>query len=152
MKVVFSERVALNQISLLVRQILQRFPHGAVIGLTGELGSGKTTLVRALIQHLAQRQNIKIDRVMSPSFVLHQSYDRLVPPVHHFDLYRMQQVTEEALVELEYFEIIEKMKPKQGFVFVEWPELCVDKRILHLSAEITLGLRDQARQYAILIP
>jgi tRNA A37 threonylcarbamoyladenosine biosynthesis protein TsaE len=67
----------------------------------------------------------------------------LKPPVHHIDLYRMTQVTESMLVELEYYEIVEKVQTQSGFLFVEWPELCVDPKILKLTAEIKIEIEQK---------
>ncbi len=63
---------------------------GEIIGLTGELGSGKTCFVRGLAQGL------DVDKgawVRSPSFTLINEYDGRVP-LFHVDLYRLSSVTE----------------------------------------------------------
>jgi tRNA threonylcarbamoyl adenosine modification protein YjeE len=145
-----SQLITKEKLNDFTQSLIQRFPRGGIIGLTGELGSGKTTLVREVIQTLAARQKIQIGRVMSPSFVLHQSYEMLKPPVHHIDLYRMTQVTESMLVELEYYEIVEKVQTQSGFLFVEWPELCVDPTILNLTAEIKIEIELDSRRYSYL--
>jgi tRNA threonylcarbamoyl adenosine modification protein YjeE len=137
----------LKLIESVSEKILKEFPQGAIVGLSGELGSGKTTLVRSVIKSIAKRQGVKIDRVVSPSFVLHQSYETLNPMVHHFDLYRMNQVDEAMLIELEYFDIIANAQREKGFIFVEWPELCSDKRILRLTLEVAIRIEENARQY-----
>lgn len=139
----------LDSIEEMAEQIIKLFPKGAVIGLSGELGSGKTTLVRSIIQLMAQRQGIKIGRVVSPSFVLHQSYKNLKPPIHHFDLYRMNKVDESMLVELEYYEVLTEAQKQEGFVFVEWPEMCLDKSILKLTSQISISIVDTKRRYQI---
>lgn len=147
MRVEDSQLIAKDRLSEFAQALISRFPKGGIIGLTGDLGSGKTTLVREVIKNIAAKQNLKIERVMSPSFVLHQSYEMLKPPVHHFDLYRMTQVTESMLVELEYYDIVEKVRTHSGFLFVEWPELCVDKAILKLTAELNIEIEGQHRRY-----
>jgi tRNA threonylcarbamoyl adenosine modification protein YjeE len=152
MKAEDSQLIPKEKLSEFSQALIGRFPDGGIIGLNGELGSGKTTLVREVIKTIAAKQNIKIERVMSPSFVLHQSYEMLKPPVHHFDLYRMAQVTETMLVELEYYEIVEKVRTHSGFLFVEWPELCVDKGILKLTAEINIEINGLSRRYTTSLP
>ncbi len=150
MKLKTTNLISLDALDSFAEEVLTFFSKGGIIGLTGDLGSGKTTLVRAIIKVLSQKKNIKIDRVISPSFVLHQSYEMLIPPVHHFDLYRMDSVTEMMLVDLEYYEIVEQVRKNQGFLFVEWPELCVDKKILKLTAEIKIEIEENCRRYKIL--
>jgi len=140
---------SLNDLECFVQKFLQTVPNGAIVGLSGELGSGKTTLVRAIIKAIAKKNKQLIDRVISPSFVLHQSYENLNPPVHHFDLYRMESVTEAMLVELEYYEILENVRFKKGFLFVEWPEMCVDPKILGLDATIAIKIIQESRSYEI---
>ncbi|MCH6545631.1 MAG: tRNA (adenosine(37)-N6)-threonylcarbamoyltransferase complex ATPase subunit type 1 TsaE [Deltaproteobacteria bacterium] len=63
---------------------------GEIIGLTGELGSGKTCFVRGLAQ------GVDVDKgawVRSPSFTLINEYDGRVP-LFHVDLYRLSSVRE----------------------------------------------------------
>lgn len=139
----------LSQLDSFAQEIINLFPEGAILGLSGELGSGKTTLVRAIIQLFAKKQKIKIDRVVSPSFVLHQSYEQLKPMVHHFDLYRMNQVDEAMLVELEYYEILEKTKAAKGFVFIEWPEMCQNTKILKLDAQLSITILESSRRVSV---
>ncbi len=83
---------------------------GDVIALSGPLGSGKTTLARALLHALGEP-----GEVPSPSFAIVQPYDDLVPPVWHADLYRLEHPSE--LTELGLDEIL-----GDGALIVEWPE------------------------------
>lgn len=83
---------------------------GDVIALSGPLGSGKTTLARAILKALGEE-----GEVPSPSFALVQPYDTLSPPVWHADLYRIEQPSE--LAELGLDEIL-----AEGALIVEWPE------------------------------
>jgi tRNA threonylcarbamoyladenosine biosynthesis protein TsaE len=87
------------------------FP-GAVVGLIGPLGAGKTQLVRAIAEGL----EIHDPRIVSsPTFVLIQEYDARMP-IYHFDAYRLPSET--AFAELgthEYFE-------GAGVCLVEWAD------------------------------
>lgn len=87
------------------------FP-GAVVGLVGPLGAGKTHLVRAVAEGLG----IPDPRtVSSPTFVLIQEYDARLP-IYHFDAYRLG--SEEEFFDLgahEYFE-------GDGVCLVEWAD------------------------------
>jgi tRNA threonylcarbamoyl adenosine modification protein YjeE len=83
---------------------------GDVIGLSGELGAGKTSLARGLIRHLAADPALEIP---SPTFTLCQTYET-VPPIAHFDLYRISDAVECAELGLGEFAV--------GVTLVEWPE------------------------------
>lgn len=107
--------------SRLTAEILRRLPRGGVIGLSGGLGAGKTTFVRNFVETLSARSGKKAPRVLSPSFVFRQSYPELLPPVEHFDLYRLEKIDEPTLRELGVSEAIE-LAGEGTYVFIEWPE------------------------------
>lgn len=83
---------------------------GDVVTLTGDLGAGKTTLVRGLLQALGHA-----GEVPSPSFAIVQPYEDVAPPVWHADLYRLQDAAE--LAELGLGSLGDSV------LVVEWPEL-----------------------------
>ncbi|MFO0911280.1 MAG: tRNA (adenosine(37)-N6)-threonylcarbamoyltransferase complex ATPase subunit type 1 TsaE [Isosphaeraceae bacterium] len=85
---------------------------GTVIGLIGELGAGKTRLVRALGQGLG----IDPTTVTSPTYVLIHEYEGVLP-VFHFDAYRVGSPSAfEALGASEYWDA-------GGICLVEWADL-----------------------------
>ena len=65
-------------------ELASRFKAGDVVFLSGELGAGKTTLVRGLLAGLGWDQEVR-----SPTFNLLHTYPSLTPPVVHADLYRL---------------------------------------------------------------
>jgi tRNA threonylcarbamoyladenosine biosynthesis protein TsaE len=85
---------------------------GDWIGLTGELGAGKTCLVVGLARGLQVPETFQ---VRSPTFILHQTYPGRFP-LHHLDLYRIRTGTE--LSELGYEELLFA----DGVCAVEWCE------------------------------
>jgi tRNA threonylcarbamoyladenosine biosynthesis protein TsaE len=86
--------------------------HNLLLGLSGELGSGKTTLARALLRALGVGGTIR-----SPTFTLVEPYETRAGVVHHLDLYRLQPGGAE-LESLGYRDL----RAQPGLVIVEWPE------------------------------
>lgn len=81
-----------------------------VVFLEGDLGAGKTTLVRGILRALGCQTHIK-----SPTYTLVESYEVRGSTIHHFDLYRMEHPEElEFIGAREYF--------RGSLCFVEWPE------------------------------
>ena len=83
---------------------------GDLVFLQGELGSGKTTFVRGIVEGLEGKS-----AVTSPTFMLLHLYQGKIP-VYHFDFYRLQSVTE-----VQTLGIDEYLKG-DGVSLVEWPE------------------------------
>jgi len=82
-----------------------------VIGLVGDLGAGKTALVRALIQSLAPGTRVK-----SPTYTLIESYELPALTIHHLDLYRLRDPHE--LGELGLQELL----TDDAVMLIEWPD------------------------------
>ena len=82
---------------------------GDVVGLTGELGAGKTTLVRGLLRELGYEGEVR-----SPTFNLVQEF-ATVPPVCHADLYRLENAAQVADLGLRDYS-------GSYVTLVEWPE------------------------------
>ncbi len=90
------------------KQIFAEALANDIIALTGDLGAGKTTLIKGMFE---DNQDI----VASPTFTYLNIYPRN-PPVYHFDLYRISCATHFLSMGFEeYFE-------KEGICLIEWAE------------------------------
>ena len=92
-------------------RLLAACDHGGVITLSGELGTGKTTLVRGALQS----QGI-VSGVRSPTYTLVEYYPLQRFAVAHFDLYRLGDAEE-----LEYLGYRDYLNP-QTLCLIEWPQ------------------------------
>ncbi|HZY88836.1 MAG TPA: tRNA (adenosine(37)-N6)-threonylcarbamoyltransferase complex ATPase subunit type 1 TsaE [Gemmataceae bacterium] len=105
------------------------FP-GAVVALVGQLGAGKTHLVRAVAEGLGVSDG---RTVSSPTFVLIQEYPSRLP-VYHFDAYRLRGAAEFAeLGAHEYFD-------GDGVCLVEWADRvrdCLPPEHLRITLSVT---------------
>ncbi len=108
---------SLEDTSKLAKEVLANLDNKKVLLLQGDLGSGKTTFAKAVAQHLGVE-----DVVTSPTFSLmkvyktkYKQFNRLV----HVDLYRLDSVDIDQLVELGLQEFIDDSK---SLVLIEWPE------------------------------
>ena len=84
---------------------------GFVVHLSGDLGAGKTTLVRGILRGFGHSGAVK-----SPSFALLEPYNSLRIPIYHFDLYRFS--SPDQWFDAGFDEII----AGPGLMLLEWPE------------------------------
>lgn len=86
---------------------------GCLFCLYGDIGAGKTTLVRSIAKALEITE-----KVTSPSFVILNEYHSGKIPVYHFDLYRLEEEGVKSILE----EIREYTENPNAVTFVEWAE------------------------------
>lgn len=103
---------SLNETDIIGQLIGNHIPPGSIILLSGNLGSGKTTLTKSLCTGLG----VNPDIVISPTYTLVNIYFGKWP-IHHVDLYRLS-----SLDDLDSFDR-EDLISDEGLTIVEWPEL-----------------------------
>jgi len=105
----------LSQIDTISKKILSNLSNTDCIFLFGELGSGKTTFTRSLINGLQEKNKVNKTEVLSPTFNLLYEYEIKSLKVMHYDLYRLEAIKE--VDQLGIFENSENI-----ITIVEWPE------------------------------
>ncbi len=91
-------------------QFGRRLAPGSVILLEGELGAGKTTLIRAIVRGLGGS-----DAASSPTYTLVHHYEGRRGPVYHVDCYRLRSPDEAADLDWETLGAADAL-------LIEWPE------------------------------
>tara|TARA_B100001109_G_scaffold50638_1_gene40753 strand:- start:9 stop:464 length:456 start_codon:yes stop_codon:yes gene_type:complete len=89
---------------------------GEIIFLYGEMGVGKTTFVKYLINQLLIKKNLQTTEVTSPTFNLLNEYEIDNLTIKHYDLFRLKNESE--IKNLDLFD-----QNKNTITLIEWPEL-----------------------------
>ena len=105
----------LSQLDTISKKILSNLSEEDYIFLFGELGSGKTTFTRSLINELQKKNKVDKTEVLSPTFNLLYEYEIKSLKVMHYDLYRLEDAKE--VNQLGIFE-----NKKNVITIIEWPE------------------------------
>ena len=109
-----------NETKELAEKFLKKLKGGDIIYLYGEMGVGKTTFIRYLINAFQKKNNLQITEVTSPTFnILHQ-YDLNLLQINHYDLFRLK--TKEEIKNLGIFE-----DDLNTITLIEWPQLIEKK-------------------------
>ena len=119
------------------RELAARLEPGDLVLLHGDLGAGKTTLVRGILAGLGHSGSVK-----SPTYTLLEPYQLTSRTVLHFDFYRIGDSRE-----LEFIGIDELMDT-DAIKLVEWPERAAD-RLPPPDLEITLRVEDEGRRIEV---
>ena len=126
----------LNQIS---KTVSQKLINGDCIFLIGEIGVGKTTFTRCLINNLQNQKGLKETEVLSPTFNLLYEYEIKDLKIMHYDLYRIKKANE--LDHLGIFSENEKTVK-----IIEWPDLIKTPLTNKLEIHLKYGKNDNERK------
>ena len=129
----------LNQIS---KSVAKKLENGDCIFLIGEIGVGKTTFARYLINNLQIQKGLKESEVLSPTFNLLYEYEIKDLKIMHYDLYRIKKANE--LDHLGIFSENEKT-----IKIIEWPDLIKTPLTNKLEIHLEYGENDKERKMKI---
>ena len=118
-KIEISLEVKTAEIAKKFSKILKK---GDIVFFHGEIGVGKTTFIRHLINNFQKKKDLKLTEVTSPTFNLVNEYDVGDFLIQHYDLFRLKNINETKNIGLleNYKEIL---------TLVEWPERIEKKPI-----------------------
>ncbi len=116
---------------------------GEVIFLYGEMGVGKTTFVKYLINQLLIKKNLQTTEVTSPTFNLLNEYeiDNLI--IKHYDLFRLKNETE--IKNLDLFD-----QNKNTITLIEWPEL-IEKENVKKTIDLVFNYENEFNNRSVKI-
>ena len=121
---------SLEHLNSLSQKVAEKLYKNDCIFLIGEIGVGKTTFTRYLINYLQKKNGEKITEVLSPTFNLLYEYDLKGIKIMHYDLYRIRD--EKELKQLGIF-----LDNQDTIKIIEWPQLIniplSDKLEIHLD-------------------
>ena len=116
---------------------------GEIIFLYGEMGVGKTTFVKYLINQLLVKKNLQSTEVTSPTFNLLNEYeiDNLI--IKHYDLFRLKNESE--IKNLDLFE-----QNKNTITLIEWPEL-IEKENVKKTIDLVFNYENELNNRSVKI-
>ena len=82
---------SLENLNSISKKVADQIKVNDIIYLLGEIGVGKTTFTRYLINYLQKKENLKVTEVLSPTFNLLYEYDFKNFKIMHYDLYRIKE-------------------------------------------------------------
>ena len=100
----------------LAKDLTHYLKGGEIVYLYGEMGVGKTTFVRYLINQFQKNKKLHITEVTSPTFNLLNEYDINDLVIKHYDLFRLKDKSE--ITNLNLFE-----NNQNTITLIEWPQL-----------------------------
>lgn len=132
-----------DQLPQVARKLKSQFSPGDIIGFSGELAAGKTTLITEIARQFGYE-----GRVTSPTFVIEHRYPtpgiKKVDEIIHLDLYRLNKDDLKSLDWDEYRHL------KNSLVFIEWPER-LPKNLLKISKLVKIKIINDKKRHLTLL-
>ena len=130
----------LQELEKLATNLCKGISIGDIYLFQGELGAGKTTFVRLLINNLYVLNNLpEPPSVNSPTFPILITYELNSSQIYHYDLYRIKNFRE--LEELDFFENL-----NNNITFIEWPELLISLPLKKKHCLINLDIITETKR------
>ena len=123
-------------------KIIKKLKIGDIVFLYGEMGVGKTTFVKYLINNLQKEKKLIKTEVTSPTFNLLNEYQIKEIKINHYDLFRLKKT--EELMNLGLFE-----NSLDRITLIEWPQL-IKKKPENLI-ELTFKYEDDHKKRSVQI-
>ena len=130
----------ISNIENLALNFSKRLKAGDILLLQGDLGSGKTTLARFLINNLYLLKNLpRPNSIKSPTYPILLTYNLNDYEIYHYDLYRIKSIKE--LEQLDFFENF-----NNSITLIEWPEILIDQPFKQKHYLIRLDLYTESKR------
>ena len=126
----------------LASKFSKKLKPGNVVFLYGEMGVGKTTFIRYLINNFQKNNKLEITEVTSPTFNLLNEYRINQIKINHYDLYRLKKT--EEINNLDLFEDI-----IDTITLIEWPQIIEKKPKNSIELIFEYGIDHQTRSVQI---
>ena len=101
-------------------KFLKKIKPGNIVFLYGDIGVGKTTFIKYLVNGFQKKNNIKITEVTSPTFNLLNEYEIKNIKINHYDLFRIKTIKD--VKNLGLFE-----DNANSITLIEWPQIIKEK-------------------------
>tara|TARA_B100001939_G_scaffold53286_1_gene42515 strand:+ start:131 stop:601 length:471 start_codon:yes stop_codon:yes gene_type:complete len=130
----------------IAKEFTNIFVNGDIVFLIGEMGVGKTTFVRYLINEFQKKNNLDLTEVTSPTFNILNEYQIEDINIKHYDLYRLKEFNE-----INNLGILEDTK--NSLTLIEWPTLLLDNlnNFVKLSFSYSKDYQNRELSYENLI-
>ena len=109
-----------NNTEELANKILKKIKIGDVVFLYGEMGVGKTTFIKYLINGFQKKNKLELSEVTSPTFNILNEYQINQIKINHYDLFRLK--SSEEVKNLGLFE-----DKQNSITLIEWPQIIKEK-------------------------
>ena len=127
----------------LAKELSNYLEGGEIIFLYGEMGVGKTTFVKYLINQFQTKKKLQTTEVTSPTFHLLNEYDVDDLTIKHYDLFRLKDKSE--LKNLDIFE-----NNKSTITLIEWPQL-INKEKLNKTIDLIFNYENELNNRSVKI-